>query len=181
MKKYLLFTLVLVSSFVQAQEILPNDEELLIGGWTSYSNKMVVPTNEGEIPVDGFMLKANAQSSITLDLSGQVGLAYYTTFFVSDGNKLHFVSNSSTLPSLTFVITMFQTDPYVDGQKLLFIRPLGSSSEQDFIYRSVKSTNSVSSVEVAPQTSTKKFLPSGIPSETPDGIYIMNGKKYISK
>ena len=179
---YSFFLLFCIASY--GQEKLPYDEEILLGSWKATGNQMEVnggPT--GPIAVGNLSLNANSNSYIS-STNPTTGYSYYyefSTFFVSDNNKLHLIPKMPTqMNSFTFVINWLE---YESGYNccLLCLRPLGSSKEECFVLIKQGGVSGISQQNLVTPKSNKRFNLSGTETNSSNGVYIQNGKKFIAK
>ena len=183
--KKVLFVLVmaLMSITVTAQENPSYDEESLLGAWVANGDIMEVGGGSyGPVAVGCLSLNANRDSYIswTNPYTGYYSSLSYTTYFVSNGDKLHLVSQMPTqLSSLTFVITLLEYNEDT-GFGTMCLRPLGEKN-RDYWFVRQGSPNNVSSSSLDSRTSEEMYDLSGKKTDYPIGPYIQNGKKYIAK
>lgn len=179
---YSFFLLFCIASY--GQEKLPYDEEILLGSWKATGNQMEVNGDAtGPIAVGNLSLKANSNSYIssTNPITGYSSYYEFSTFFVSDNNKLHLISKMPTqMNSFTFVINGLEYDS-VSNCCFLYLRPLGSSEEEYFVLTKQGGYSGISQQTFVTPESNKRFDLSGTETISPNGVYIQNGKKFIAK
>ena len=173
----------LTGTTVMAQGDPNYDEESLLGTWVASGYIMEIGSGaSGPVAVEYLTLNANHDSYVswTSPYTGYSASVAYTTFFLSNGNKIHLVPQMPTQwSSLTFVITSLDYNKDT-GYGTMLLRPLG---DKDMVYCFVRQSwpNKVASIPLDSRSSEDKFDLSGMKTKNPAGPYIQNGKKYVRK
>lgn len=189
--KKVLFVLVmaLMSLGVQAQEPIEIDEESLVGEWKNVGNeKMELSLYlQGLVQVKSLSLNVNQNCYLARPTDGvqpggsvAMGLSF-TTFFVSNGNKLHLISAyPSQCPSITFVITgLYEYPDY--NQTVMYLRPMGSAKDKDYLLYKDGLISGISNTRGHIHNDDRMYNLQGISTESDTGVFITNGKKYLRK
>ena len=184
MKKLIVIVVMaLMGVNVMAQVNSTFDEESLLGSWVANGDIMEVGGGSyGPVAVGSLTLNANKDSYIswTNPYTGFNSSVAYTTYFVSNDDKLHLVSQTpSQMSSLTFVITLLDYNEDT-GFGTMCLRPLGDKN-RDYWFIRQGWPNNVSSTFSNSRSSEGMYDLSGRKTENPVGLHIQNGKKYIAK
>lgn len=165
------------------------DEGLLLGNWKSYSSEKMelLLQGVGKITVNKLSLNNKRDSYIStpsdgVKPDGTISMGYtFTTFFVSNGNKLHLVSAyPDTLPSVTFEIDFLVEHPDLN-LLLLCLRPLGEPHENYYIFSKEGYVSDITRNVSISEPNGLKYDLKGIISSDKKGVYIKDGKKHIAK
>ena len=82
--------------------------------------------------------------------------------------------------SFTFVINWLEYDS-ASNCCFLYLRPLGSSKEESFVLIKQGGVSGISQQNLVTPKSNKRFNLSGTETNSSNGVYIQNGKKFIAK
>ena len=143
------------------------DETDLIGTWDVSSVSGTYPYNRTKTPTQ---FKFSSDGSFT-EIRDYTSAEQFRAFFITNGNKLHINSGYNNFNAKAFIIEDYYTNSYMTLKSL----------DRTFTMHLNKTTSSVNAARYEVVGDSAMHNLQGIKIDSPEGIYIQNGKKFVAK